>query len=820
MSILKCRATLLKWVAPECIGDVIASGSVGLISNICLNALCSFTTICSSTTSMLLGPGGMVLGGILGCVAWKTVKKTDECFSKQFCLGSIYPRVSSAPKLSIGSSSHPRVSGFHGITRALIEPGGITPCICDGVIKTEDCYSNFPFFIMIINSEGVIEKILNNSKAIELFGQMQLQGHVLDEFLTKESKGIKEAHLAITSRDSISKDSVHSNKIILEVELQEGSNLFLESYFIPCDSHLNKYCGFFFDISGAQELESLIKSMDIIDHVFLAILNIDTQSFVSTYGNVNAIEEIYGIDDLAGRNIFDFIPQDEVAPDRKGGVYTKSFDNDHLMQQLLHSSIRVNIANQVNGRISTIEMKSYESIKTYQGCSKLYIVVVKNISAQVTLESQLSGKYIFQANIAHSIGNFLHLIITDMQIRLESTGTSLEVQELINGYLENLMQIQELQLKIRTYGKLFSEHHHIEEVGRRLVKEVRGIREAQLKICQTEGSEVEINVINHIDEECVLYGDFGRFKDVVFNYIDNARKYAAAMHTQGGGCVNVGIEMEWQNESQSFIKIIVNDNGLGLSKEKVDLLMESTDPQVVLPQKDVKGTAFGFMIAKRSVKIMNGIMFIESEGEGKGVTITLKLPFNNRPSSLCQIIDVEAPAFVETKCFNFSKSLYRVLIVDDDKNSRRIIDRAVETAIIKIAKDNYEDDVRKNFDSNSDKGILIVDIGERSIRLLVDFACDGDEALEKLKEERGLEKKDPINRPFYDLVFMDMRMGRMNGWAATSQYRKFERDFSDKHAKIALLTATPIDEESSIFDYILTKPALIKEYAGIIQTII
>ena len=145
-----------------------------------------------------------------------------------------------------------------------------------------------------------------------------------------------------------------------------------------------------------------------------------------------------------------------------------------------------------------------------------------------------------------------------------------------------------------------------------------------------------------------------RFRQVLFNFIGNAVKYA-------GPCtIRVSVVYEG-----GIFKTTVSDNGRGVPEEKAKLLME---PFV---QADIKnhanGSGLGLAICKRLVELANGTISVDT-APGKGFTVRTEVPVSLAPredDSAGKDAAASAPAV--------SGIPKRVLVVDDSPVNRMVL---------------------------------------------------------------------------------------------------------------------------------------------------
>lgn len=146
---------------------------------------------------------------------------------------------------------------------------------------------------------------------------------------------------------------------------------------------------------------------------------------------------------------------------------------------------------------------------------------------------------------------------------------------------------------------------------------------------------------------------------------------------------------------------------------------------------------------------------IESEAKNAGVTAFLSKPFYR--SKVCYMLDeLSGRNEIEQGSADYSAADYsqkRVLLVEDNKINRDI------------------------------SRMLISEMG-----INVEEACDGEEAVEKIKESKT---------GYYDLILMDIQMPKLNGYEATKIIRSLNR--SDvKNIPIIATTANAFEEDVHI----------------------
>ena len=109
-----------------------------------------------------------------------------------------------------------------------------------------------------------------------------------------------------------------------------------------------------------------------------------------------------------------------------------------------------------------------------------------------------------------------------------------------------------------------------------------------------------------------VFGDKNRIRQVFINVIDNAVKYSSA-----GDTVTIKAY-----ESGDSVIVAVSDTGLGIKQS--DLAKVKT--KFYKANHTRRGSGIGLAVADEIISMHGGTLDIDSEGEGKGTTVTISLP--------------------------------------------------------------------------------------------------------------------------------------------------------------------------------------------------
>jgi two-component system, OmpR family, sensor histidine kinase SenX3 len=116
--------------------------------------------------------------------------------------------------------------------------------------------------------------------------------------------------------------------------------------------------------------------------------------------------------------------------------------------------------------------------------------------------------------------------------------------------------------------------------------------------------------------EASVLGSPDELVTALSNLIDNAVKYSAEK-------IHITVRLALTPEA---VTVYVQDRGVGIPRNQLKLIFGRFYRVPGKAVKQVKGTGLGLYIVRSIAKRHGGKVYAESEGEGKGTTITLELP--------------------------------------------------------------------------------------------------------------------------------------------------------------------------------------------------
>jgi signal transduction histidine kinase len=133
-------------------------------------------------------------------------------------------------------------------------------------------------------------------------------------------------------------------------------------------------------------------------------------------------------------------------------------------------------------------------------------------------------------------------------------------------------------------------------------------------------AEKNIKLASLLDSsrEAIVWADRTRLQQVVLNLIGNAIKF-----TPESGIINVSME---QTTTPPMATITVRDNGRGIDAQDLPHIFDQFWQAGNTKKLAGDGMGLGLAIARDLVKLHNGRIHAESEGQGRGAAFLVELP--------------------------------------------------------------------------------------------------------------------------------------------------------------------------------------------------
>jgi len=158
-----------------------------------------------------------------------------------------------------------------------------------------------------------------------------------------------------------------------------------------------------------------------------------------------------------------------------------------------------------------------------------------------------------------------------------------------------------------------------------------------------------------------IAGDPGRLQQVVWNLLANAIKF-----TPSRGRIDLRLE-----RAGSHARLTVRDTGQGISPELLPHIFDRFRQDERTRRHG--GLGLGLAIVCHIVKLHEGTVWAESDGEGRGATLVVELPLPGEdvPSAQKPAVAYRRLDSASSRVINLARR--RILVVDDDADARDLL---------------------------------------------------------------------------------------------------------------------------------------------------
>ena len=506
---------------------------------------------------------------------------------------------------------------------------------------------------------------------------------------------------------------------------------------------------------------------------------------------------------------------------------------DNNIIRYRNMEIKQNIIEYIRKNINILDDKSYKdeyiiNIKRIENNRKIIYIIENEYLMNENKKKNEINREIIKENIElkQEIENYKKKIKKDNFKKNFITYYSHEIGNILNTLsisLDNLDKVKE-EKNITQYVDyiksgmkniyIFHDEIKMMSVDDFMIK--YNIQEYKLK--DTLDQIIELNKINmnnmniklEINNSAkykLLYikVDINRFTEIINNIISNAIKFTYIDDKKSEKNIKINIEtdqvykdilnssvctidsetdVDLEIEKKRFIKISIDDNGIGIENKKLENIFKPFYNKRV-GEEMICGTGLKMYFCKKHIEKFGGFIIINSiENIGTSVNVYIPQFISNMKKEIIlpKLENIShntlAPISPFTDYKNMSRFPSMKLLLDDKLDDKEII------------KENSKENSKEN------KDFMVVDDSKINLRLIekiirdegktVDILLNGMDAIDKFKEKN------------YRVIIMDYDMPIMNGSECVKKIREINKELKKK-IKIIGISGIVLDDEIEAF---------------------
>ncbi|WP_339836368.1 ATP-binding protein [uncultured Flavobacterium sp.] len=320
-------------------------------------------------------------------------------------------------------------------------------------------------------------------------------------------------------------------------------------------------------------------------------------------------------------------------------------------------------------------------------------------------EKAIKAKSDFLATISHELRTPLNAINIISEILINEEPKESQMENLISlkistGHLMNLIN------DVLQINKIESPNLITEEIEFNLRKKIINIDKSLYEIAKLNNVTCKIIIDDKIPRKVI--GDPTKLTQILINLISNAIKFSS------NGTVTTNLKISKITDQEVTIKFEIIDNGMGISKDKQELIFENFTQGSTEINRKFGGTGLGLTIVKKLLEHLGSSINLNSE-ENIGSNFNFELAFKIAKDEFEPIYEIDY-SILENKNF---------LLVEDNNITQIVTRKLIEkhNAYCTVAS-NGKEALKLSNQNNYD--IIIMDINLPDI--------NGDKISEKIRE--------------------------------------------------------------------------------------
>ncbi|MGB3222672.1 MAG: response regulator [Desulforhopalus sp.] len=451
--------------------------------------------------------------------------------------------------------------------------------------------------------------------------------------------------------------------------------------------------------------------------------------------------------DVMGAGAFNYLPK-PVNYDELDFTIQKGLEKRKLLEEVLNKQrqleeYRLQLEELVEKRTSALTATNQALTREIEERKLLEISLRE---AKLLAENANKAKSEFLANISHEIRTPMTSAIGLLNLVLDTAllpkqKTYLEMARISTVTMHNLLN------DILDFSKIEAGKLSLECIAFNPLSVVESV--IDLQHFQAEEKKVRLSHSVGDDVPSLVFGDPNRLRQILLNLVSNALKF-----TKHGEVVisyrnaEENVHSTSLDERSTFLHFSVQDSGIGIHRDKVDLIFEAFTQADSSTTREYGGVGLGLNISSKLVAMMGGKIWVVSE-PGLGSTFHFTCKFGaergNSGAELGHKV-IKQPYITPLR----NNKALTVLLIEDDQSNQWVIRELLQK-----------------------HGNAVIAVSE------------------------GLAALQEINNRSFDLILLDLRLPDMTGYEVVARIRQNEKKMEKgKRQYLPIIAMTGFTDEN------------------------
>ncbi len=514
-------------------------------------------------------------------------------------------------------------------------------CLKDKMVRLKDELIEFsPDGLLVVNSDGLI--VNSNSHIEQLFGW-------------------RPAELKRKSIGTLLQQEPNQNQKILFSPIENENNTWLTApnkfsgelvgihkgnSFFPAEVSLRtaEHNGDRLIVIGVRDISERERKDDEIGYAMIALDATDDAVFVCdaenlkfTYANEGAARQLgYKRDEFLSMTLEEIVSeksQESLREQLQKVVNTKGktehYTDVHVTKQGKEFPVElgvhyvdhplnpyiVSVVRDISDRTQAIEYLEKSSTELRQLNDELELER-ENLEREVDIrtgqleaakkkaEDANTAKSSFLASMSHEIRTPMNGVIGMIELLLISDLDKKQTQR-VTTLQDSALSLLTIIDEILDFSKIEAGKIELANEPVDLVHTIDSVHSSLMAIAQSK--DVDLYCYRDPELTTVIISDALRLRQIITNLVGNSIKFSSGQNRKGR------VSLRIESNKEHGLRIIVEDNGIGIAKESLKSIFEPFKQQDASTVHHFGGTGLGLPITKVLVDKMNGTLDLESE---------------------------------------------------------------------------------------------------------------------------------------------------------------------------------------------------------------